>query len=58
MFNYHTLRKNTKEGNLNFWVPVAGLRTGNLCGMKFFPVLPRNPDSEQSFVRNKYAQEK
>jgi hypothetical protein len=26
--------------------------------VKFFPVLPRNPDSEQTFVRNKYAQEK
>ena len=34
------------------------LRTGNLRGVKFFPVLPRNPDSEQTFIRNKYEQEK
>jgi hypothetical protein len=34
------------------------LRTGNLRGVKLFSVLPRNPGSEQTFVRNKYAQEK
>ena len=34
------------------------LRTGNLRGVKFFPVLPRNPDSEQTCVRTSMHRKK
>jgi hypothetical protein len=46
MYSYHMLRKNNEEGILNFRVAKDGL----LCGVKHLDVLPRNPDSEQTFV--------
>jgi hypothetical protein len=40
-----------QKPNIN--VPMPYLWTGYLRGVKFFPVLPRNSDSEQTFVRNR-----